>query len=156
MTQEEFTQSVQAHEATLYRIASTLLSRFVDRQDAVQSAIALAWQHQSALRDETRFRPWITRIMIRECYRIQKKQRPLVLTDTIPEGYATPDRDEALHAAIAQLSDKLRVAIVLYYVEGMSHEEIAQALHIPKGTVKSRLNAGRTALGSILKEEISE
>lgn len=156
MTQETFVQNVLEHEDTLYRISSTLLPRFPDRQDAVQSAIALAWQHHDALRDVNRFRPWITRILIRECRRISKNLHPLVWTDTIPEIAAVPERDEALYDAIGALPSKLRIAVVLYYVEGMSHQEISKALKIPKGTVKSRLNAGRAALSKILKEEVSE
>lgn len=156
MTQEAFTRNVLEQEAMLYRIASTLLSRFPDRQDAVQSAISLAWQHHTALRDESRFRPWLARILVRECRRMQKSLGPMVLTDTVPESNPLPQRDEQLHDAIALLPDKLRITVVLYYVEGMSHQEISRALSIPKGTVKSRLNAGRALLGRILNEEVSE
>lgn len=156
MTQEVFTQGVLMHEATMYRIASTLLPRFADRQDAVQSAIALAWQHRNALRSTDSFRPWLARILIRECYRIRKNLQSLWLMDTVPDSPAPPERDEALHDAIGLLPDKLRITVVLYYAEGMSQQEISLALHIPKGTVKSRLNAGRAALGALLKEEVSE
>ncbi len=156
MTPEAFADNVRKHEKTLYHVSSTLLDRYPDRQDAVQSAIALAWQHRSALRDESSFRPWLVRILIRECRRMQKSLQPLVWTEQIPESTAMPERDEALHDAIEMLTDKLRITVVLYYVEGMSLEEIAQTLKIPKGTVKSRLSAGRAALSEILKEEVSE
>ncbi len=153
MTQEAFSDLMLMHERTLYRIASTLLPRFQDRQDAVQSAILLAWQHRFSLREAQRFKPWISQILIRECYKVLKKAKPLILTDTFPDN-AAPTRDEGLHDAIMQLPDKQRIAIVLYYIEGMDHAEIAKALSIPQGTVKSRLHTGRTLLSNILNQEV--
>lgn len=154
MTQEAFTQEVLGLEKMLYHIAATLLPRPEDRQDAVQSAILKAWRHQNSLRDADRFKPWLARILIRECYHLKRKAGTLVLTDALPED-AAPLRDEALHEAIALLPQKLRVTIVLHYIEGMDCRDIASALQIPGGTVKSRLSAGRAALKSLLNEEVS-
>ncbi len=153
MIQEAFSNLVLTNEQTLYRIAATLLPRLQDRQDAVQSAVLLAWQHRFSLREEERFKPWIARILVRECYRLLRKAKPLVLTDSFPEG-VVPMRDERLHEAIMALPEKQRIVIVLYYIEGMGQDEIAKVLSIPKGTVKSRLNTGRTKLGQLLKQEV--
>jgi RNA polymerase sigma factor, sigma-70 family len=153
MNQESFSNQIFLHEQTLYRIAATLLPRLPDRQDAVQSALMLAWQSRYGLRDEAFFKPWISKILIRECYRIQRKLKPMVLMETLPEG-ASFERDESLHEAMMLLPEKQRITLTLYYIEGMAQDTIADVLRIPKGTVKSRLNTGRAMLSRILNEEV--
>lgn len=69
----------------------------------------------------------------------------------IPAPVAPNDVD--LYNAIGMLPPKIRITIVLYYVEGYSTAEIKTILKIPQGTVKSRLAKGRTLLKSILNEE---
>lgn len=53
-----------------------------------------------------------------------------------------------------QLDEKYRMPILLHYIEGYSVAETADMLHMPQGTVKTRLSRGRTALKTILNEEV--
>lgn len=66
MTNEDFASRIVAMQGTLYRVTCTLLRDHADREDAVQSAIEKAWRKQSLLRDETRLKPWVVRILINE------------------------------------------------------------------------------------------
>ena len=63
-------------------------------------------------------------------------------------------RDLNVHVqeALAELSPRLRVVIVLRYLEGLSYADIAEILHCSLGTVKSRLNRAHTAMRSELSE----
>ena len=61
------------------------------------------------------------------------------------------ERTEALQRAIASLPEYQRLMIVMYHVDGMAYEEIAEAMDMPIGTVKSRLNRARLALRRILE-----
>ncbi|MGC9334826.1 MAG: RNA polymerase sigma factor, partial [Anaerolineae bacterium] len=61
-------------------------------------------------------------------------------------------RDELL-AAIDSLGDKHRLVVILRYYAGMSNEEIARALNIPSGTVRSRLHVARQRLRVLLEQE---
>ena len=63
-------------------------------------------------------------------------------------------RDEALHSAVMQLPEKLRLTVTLYYIDGFSMRETARILHCPEGTVKQRLHRARTALRTLLEEEV--
>jgi RNA polymerase sigma-70 factor (ECF subfamily) len=71
----------------------------------------------------------------------------------IPSGHPSPadelersERDAALHRAIAELSDERRMVVVLRDLEGLSYEEIASALDLELGTVRSRLHRARMDL----------
>lgn len=156
MTQDAFEARVTALTDTLYRVCATLLPRLCDRQDAVQSAVLKAWQHRDRVRGDEMFRPWLIRIAINECYTLLRRQRRMVLMAEMPETEAPPPngRDEALHAAVQALPEKQRLAVVLHYREGMQVADIARALRLPQGTVKSRLHAARTTLRKTLREEV--
>jgi RNA polymerase sigma-70 factor (ECF subfamily) len=58
---------------------------------------------------------------------------------------------EQIHAALAKLSPELRACVILRDLEGLSYQEIAEALQIPEGTVKSRINRGRLELARVLR-----
>ena len=66
---------------------------------------------------------------------------------------APADADSELHDALISLDEKLRLPIVLHYIEGFSTSEIARILRCPKGTVKSRMRRGRQELKIIMNGE---
>jgi len=78
--------------------------------------------------------------------RNQERLRP---RDPTPPGTAAVERSR-LRSAVAQLDDDLRQVIWMAYFEGASTRDIAEALEIPRGTVKSRLSRARAALGKTL------
>jgi RNA polymerase sigma-70 factor (ECF subfamily) len=60
---------------------------------------------------------------------------------------------EVLQAALVRLSPELRETVILRDLEGLEYKEIAGALNVPEGTVKSRLNRGRAELVRILRRQ---
>jgi RNA polymerase sigma-70 factor (ECF subfamily) len=62
------------------------------------------------------------------------------------------EASEMLQAALQKLSPDLRETVILRDLEELEYREIAQVLHVPEGTVKSRLNRGRAELGRILRK----
>lgn len=155
MDQETFVALVRRGESSFYRVAKSILHHEQDVEDAVQEGLLKAYQNRNKLKNEDFFQTWLTRIIINECYRLLRKNksvRPFAEEDMeIPAPVAPNDVD--LYNAIGMLPPKIRIAIVLYYVEGYSTAEIKTILKIPQGTVKSRLAKGRTLLKSILNEE---
>lgn len=143
MTHNEFAQQVVAMQSTLYRVSASLLRQPCDREDAVQSAIELAWRKRASLRDESRLAPWLTRILINECYTILRQQKRVTPVEAVPELPASPGVDVDLHRFFAKLPDKLRLPMLLYYVEGYPVSQVASILRLPEGTIKSRLSRGR-------------
>ena len=143
MTQAEFARQVEQLQGTLYRIAATVLPQLCDREDAVQSAILNAWRRLPTLREDERFQPWLIRIMLNECYALLRRRKRETPTDTLPDMPAPETGDPDLYRFFVRLPEKLRMTMVLYYVEGYDVREVAQILRLPQGTIKSRLARGR-------------
>lgn len=66
--------------------------------------------------------------------------------EAVPEMPAPPGANESLYRFFSGLPDKLRLPMVLYYLEGYSVAEIGGMLRLPQGTVKSRLSRGRAKM----------
>ncbi|MBO5087123.1 MAG: RNA polymerase sigma factor [Lachnospiraceae bacterium] len=67
-------------------------------------------------------------------------------TETVEETIVKQDEMELVRSLVNQLPDKMRIVILMYYMEQMSVDEIAKALHIPTGTVKSRMHQAKSRL----------
>lgn len=140
--------------ATLYRVSCSLLHSEADREDAVQAAIEKAWHKARSLRDESKLKPWLIRILINECYSIGRRHLREIPTDTIPESIAPEHgEDDDLREALTKLSQIVRLPIVLHYMEGFTIAQIASMLRCPKGTVLSRMDRGRKQLKNLLLRE---
>lgn len=153
MDKQTFQSNVLSSEEMLYRISKSICFYESDCEDAVQSAILKAYEKLDSLREEKYFRTWITRILINECYRINKlKYREVTFAEYSLTYEAREDNYSFVFTEIMKLPSKIRIVVQLHYVEDYSVSEIASILHIPSGTVKSRLSIGRTKLKSILEE----
>lgn len=153
MTNEAFACAIEDMTQTLYRVCCTQLRNPADREDAIQEALRRAWEKRHTLRDERYFQTWVIRILLNECDRIRRSSRRILLSEDVPA--VQPDAEMgALKEAVLALEEGLRLPILLYYLEGYSVSEVARMLHIPQGTVKSRLSRGRARLRELLREEV--
>lgn len=150
-----FEKLILQSEDALYRVSMAILKNETDAQDAVHDAILLAYQSLGKLRHEEYFKTWLTRIVINCCKkRLRERNRYTDIGDTLPDirsrdnPYASVEIGEAIDA----LPQKIRLAVILFYIEDYSIKEISCALHIPEGTVKSRLNKGRNLLKDFLSD----
>ena len=155
MTQAEFARRVVAMQDTLYRVSTTLLPQLCDREDAVQSAIEQALRKREHLRDPDALAPWLTRILINECYALLRRRKHETLMDELPQRQVEADARPDIYQLFTSLEEKYRLPMVLYYVEGYCVKEIGSILRLPQGTVKSRLHRGRRLLrDSLALEEV--
>ena len=153
MDKQTFQSNVLASEDMLYRVSKSISFYESDCEDAVQQAILNAYEKLDSLREEKYFRTWITRILINECYRLNKqKYREVTFAEYALTNEAREDNYSFVFTEIMKLPPKIRIVVQLYYVEDYSVSEIASILHIPSGTVKSRLSAGREKLKHLLEE----
>jgi RNA polymerase sigma-70 factor (ECF subfamily) len=112
----------------------------------------------SQFRGDSAFTTWLYRLVVNACTDEQRKRRRFLpfggstASDKVGERrpqekrYAKLEIADSVQSAIKQLRPKLRMAILLKYVEDLSYEEIASVLGCSKGTVASRLNRGHRAL----------
>lgn len=144
LDKQTFTALVLETEDTLYRVAWSILRNSADTEDAVQEAVLRAWEKLSSLREPKYFRTWLTRILIRECYRLRRSGSLVIPLEELPES-AAPESGEVWRS-LQTLPEGLRLPFVLHYVEGYSVTETGTILRLPAGTVKSRLSRARSAL----------
>ena len=156
MDKEQFARQVTGLQGSLYRVAASYLRGESDRLDAVSEAIARAWEKRYTLRDETLFRTWITRILIRECVNIQRRQKRSVPMEQMPEGEAAKEDERivSLRAAIEQLPQRHRTMVVLHYMEDYDVRETARIMGTTKGAVCAGLARARAALRRMIGEEM--
>lgn len=152
MNKEEFTRRVRGAQDQMYRMTYGLLREPQDRMDAVQEAIFKAWCNLRLLRDDRYFETWLIRILINECHNRQRAQSRLAPLEAAWEPREEFSGDTALRDAILALPEKLRLPVMLHYMEGYKTDEIAQMLRLPGGTVRSRLRRARMALKEMLEE----
>lgn len=152
-----------------YRVAA-LVRRYVrdeaEAEDIVQESFIRAWRALPGFRGDAQFYTWLYRIAVNTAknHLVSRGRRPV--TEDIDDeergavreaeslqDVATPE-NEALRsemeglvlAAVAGLAPELRDALTLREVEGLSYEEIAERMHCPIGTVRSRIFRARTAI----------
>lgn len=151
-----FQREAAAQERLLWHIAYAILRKEEDCADAIQTALLRAWQNRGSLREMGAFRSWLCRILTNTCKEMLKKRNREFteeLTGEIP--FALPDQVEriALADALSRLSPEMRLCVTCHYLDGWKIPEIAEALGIPEGTVKTRLMHARHRLGEWLREE---
>lgn len=148
MNKNTFIENVLEAERTLYHVSKSILIYDQDCEDAVQGAILKAYDKLHTLKEEKYFKTWLIRILINECYSLKRREYPKLSYEECFEFVKADDKKDysELYLAIRKLPERIRITIVLYYVEGYLVEEIKQILKIPSGTVKSRLAKGRKLL----------
>ncbi|MCL4872864.1 sigma-70 family RNA polymerase sigma factor [bacterium] len=167
-----FEALVRKYQDRVYNVCRYMLGP-ADAEDAAQDAFVKAYRNLDRFTPSPSFQAWITRIAVNSCLDYKRKPAHLSLAATSREGEEytlEPPSDspgpeaaleskkagEAVSTALAGLSDKLRAAIVLYEMEGLSYEEISEALGISIGTVKSRISRAREELKSLLRAQMEQ
>ena len=150
-----FAAAVTEHRRAMYRAARALLSSDADAEDAVSEAVLRAWQAFGRLRDEKALKGWLIKITVNCAHEHHRKTARLTYTDDLEPlaGGAEDRHDFTLWDAVCALPEDYRVATVLFYYEDMTTAEIAKALDVREGTVRSRLSRARNRLRTLLEEE---
>ncbi len=155
MTEEDFTRRVMAMKNQLWHVGRAMLWNDEDAADAVQDAMLTAWKKRRTLRDEDKFEAWFMRVFINRCRDMLRGQvrRSAAMADA-GRGYeeSAPQSGEAASAALEALPDKLRLPVILCYVEGYSHGEAAGMLGIGQEQVNTRLRQARRRMTRMLAE----
>ena len=145
------------NQARIFRLALGMLHDRDLAEDVAQETFVRAFRFYTSFRNDAALFTWLYRIALNLCVDVQRKSGRMVGgLDELPEHAdpaPTPDRTaeirelaEHAEAALETLSPNHRAILLLREVEGLSYEEIARVLHIPKGTVMSRLFHARANL----------
>lgn len=163
-----FNALVECYQRRLYLYCYRMLGNADDASDAVQEAFVRAWRNIATFRTEQPFSPWLYRIAHNVCIDgLRRRPNALSLDVEMSEGRDPADRaagpEEAaeaaetrrmIRAAIADLPEKYRAVMLLRHGQGMSLDEIAEALGLPLNTVKVHLFRARERMRGRLSETL--
>jgi RNA polymerase sigma-70 factor (ECF subfamily) len=153
----------------VYRVAYSLTQHAEEAEEVVQEAFldVLKALPRYQVEGPARFETWLYRVTANRCkMRWRRKRPPMVEWDEMSEQLAQVPDDQPDHnpeeatqqaetrrriwRAVGRLSDLYREVVVLRYGQGFSYQEIADALSLSLGTVKSRLNAAHRQLQDLI------
>lgn len=153
-----FAQLVERHQRMVYALALGKTGHPQDAEEVTQTAFLKAWQALPNFRGEAAFSTWLYRLTANAAADLLRQRRQHLSLDDpdlppLPAGGAGPeaqvqenDRRRQLWQAVDALPEGLRTPFLLREVEGRTYQEIAQALGLAEGTVKSRLARARARL----------
>lgn len=156
---EAFRLIVDRYGPGMYRYALRLVGGSeADAGEAVQEAFVSAWKGLEGFAWRSSLKTWLFRLVQRRAADLQRHRRPTPINDDLLSRIVQPAADNPLQdvmdgellAALQEALDELpwhqRSAWLLREVEGMSYDEIADALALPVGSVRGHLHRGRRTL----------
>ena len=158
---EALGQLVERYAAQARRVARSILGNEDDADDAAQDAFLAALRHLGRYDPARPFGPWLMRI-VANAASDRRRRRKVRAVEQITPDFSTreagpdiqTDREAfgaQMRAALEELPERQRMAVVLFDVEGYSHREVAGILSVPEGTVRSDVFHGRRALRESLQ-----
>lgn len=144
---DAFNRLMKSQMQNMYKTAGAILINDEDIADAVSETILACWENMHSLKEDRFFKTWMTRILVNKCNDIIRKKQYYLDYDMPEEPYNDTGFENAeWKEALSTISEKYRLVMVLYYIEGFSTGDISGILDIPEGTVRSRLARGREQL----------
>lgn len=166
---DAFEQLAAPYEKHVYALCLRMLACREDAQDAAQETMIRLYHSLGEYRGDAQLSTFIYRIATNVCLDAlrRRKVRAGESLDALGEaGYTPPDRQpgpeerllrkergEALSQAIDSLSEEMRMPLVLRELHDLSYEEVANALGVGMGTVKSRIHRAREKLARLLRDD---
>lgn len=162
----DFEALVQPWVEEMYRLAATIVGPH-DARDVTQDALVIGWSKLGSLRRRDDPRPWLHAIVVNKCRQLLRTQRrgprwididqPGVAdrAGTSADSSGTQAERDRLDRAFSRLDADHRAALALHYVVDMTVPQIAVALGVREGTVKSRIHAAVQRMRTELERQDS-
>ena len=144
---EAFALLMDMHRQMLYNTALLVLHQEDDALDAIQDAILACWENLPTLRKDQYFKTWLVKILLNKCRDIQRSQSHYAFVEELPESGDEPDWDTQMDVgrAMGRLGD-----------QDLNIRQIAEALSISEGAVRTRLTRSRERFKKIYLQEKGE
>lgn len=167
---------VRKYQHKIISLVTRYVSDWSEAQDVAQEAFIRAYRAIGSFRGDSAFYTWVYKIAINTAknHLVSRGRRPPIGDITIDDAVlldgasqlrerATPEREmmrqeieRTVFDTVEELPEELRTAITLREVDGLSYEEIAEAMNCPIGTVRSRIFRAREAIDEKLRPMLSE
>lgn len=156
-----FAALVDRHSDRAYGFAARLMRVTAEAEDAVQEAFLKVWTEAGRWRAERgRFAPWFYRILYNHCVDRLRRKTPVPYEDLSDHPSADPDpemmaatamRQRKVSAALEQLPERQRTAVLLCYFQGLSNREAAEVMEVGVKGLEALLVRARRQLAAELK-----
>ncbi len=155
----------EAHVDRVYRLAYRIAGDRHLASELTQDVFVQLFRVIGQFRGESSFATWLHRVATTTCLnamrrvkRFRQREYDLEEYHQLPavEGGIAPDLRDALSDAIDALPSNLRIALVMYTMEGYTHAEIGSALGIAEGTSKARVSEARARLRAMLAPHMED
>ncbi len=165
-----FEQLIHLYEKRVFALTRRMCKNPADAEEAAQETFLAAWQGLRFFRGESSFSTWLYRLASNACVDLLRKEGRhqaaagpslndeevlLEIQDEAPSPHALAERaelKEQIEAGLAALPEEYREVLILREIHQQSYDEISEILSLDLGTVKSRINRGRTRLRKFLLE----
>lgn len=154
----------RSHGAVIGRLCMALLGAQADADEAVQETLLRAHRAMASYRGEGSVKAWLCGIARHVCVHVlETRRRGRALLEVVPDealaqrpadAIASRQLARTLRAALAQLRPTEREAVVLRYVGGLSHREIAHACQLDEAAARKRISRALARLRSVLPDEV--
>jgi len=151
-----YARLVETHSGRVFAICLGMLADRHDAEDMSQQTLLRGFMQIGNLRNSERFGAWIAQIARHLCVDTIRRRKARAVSAPSGRGSANHDHSEnhrRLEAALANLSQNYRVALLLFYFNGRSTKSIAETLGISQGAVQARLTRARRKLRDLLLAE---
>lgn len=148
---------VERYQTRFFRVAARTLGDDRDAQDCVQIAFFRIYRKAADYRPELPAAPWLYRVLSNACIDTwRRRRREVSMSEPVRDGNTlSPDSLRLdLAAALARLPAQMRIVLLLFALEGLSHAEIASVRGVSVNTVKTQLARARKVLRPLLAEGI--
>ena len=136
-------------------VALRMLGNQQDAEDALQTAFIKLYRGIGGFRFQSQLSTYLYQILSRVCFdmiRSRKRRQSDELQDSSKIEHLQTDLKMQLEEAIARLPDRMRLCFVLFAVEGLKQEEIAEIMNLSLGGVKSTIYHAKVKLQQMLKD----
>lgn len=157
-----FEQCVVKHADALFRVAYRLTGCRDAASELVQETYMAAWKNLDSLKDPEKLKGWMFSIL-RNQFHKNLRNRPIQHALLESDAILSPDslspnteddgRQKQIQTALQQLPEKQKMPLLLVTMEGMSIDDAAEILQIPRGTVLSRLHRAKQKLKSMIQRQ---
>lgn len=149
-----FESFIQKYYNELYYTALGIVRSEWDARDICQETFIKVFTSLNKLKDISKLRPWMNKILINKCNDCFRYKRRVSVADYIEvETYNEIENEEKIDLlkALMSLKEEFRMVLTLRYFQDLSLKEVASILDIPEGTVKSRISNGLKELRRLTK-----
>ncbi|ASZ14925.1 RNA polymerase sigma factor [Chitinophaga pendula] len=160
-SEQEFLQLINEHKGILHKVSRMYMHAEADREDLYQEIILQLWQSYGSFNGQSRFSTWLYRVAVNTAITYFKKDRrrpDVSFGDSLPDVKAEgvePIKEWQLvvfyHAV--QLLNPIEKALIFYFMEGLSHKDIAANLGISEVNTRVKLNRTKEKLQQLIKKQ---